>query len=79
MHQSIFEMPGERKDIDVRFPEIYRRVEYHGSVFWWGRYLALPPSDRCCSRIQNYAHKTLAFQSVVRPKCAVLKSATGIK
>ena len=36
MHQSILKTPRNRKDIDVRFTEIYRRVEYHGSIFWWG-------------------------------------------
>jgi len=36
MHQSILKKPRNLKDIDVRFTEIYRRVEYHGSIFWWG-------------------------------------------
>ncbi len=36
MHQSILKNPRNLKDIDVRFTEIYRRLEYHESIFWWG-------------------------------------------
>ena len=35
MHQGIFKKQGNLKDIDVRFTEIYRRVEYHVSIFRW--------------------------------------------
>src|SRR5262245_8420230 len=35
-HQGILKKQWNLEDIDVRFTEIYRRVEHHGSIFWWG-------------------------------------------